>query len=388
MRQNNKGMTLIEVLVGIALVSILFVAVAEMIGYFTKTTQTFRRSVVRDSIQQNVARFSNLPQQLRNSITITGPYTITGLASSYADNDALRKCIQPGGADCTDNTWVGFTLLQGAPGSTMPQAGPSSTNPVRYTSEGGKCDTASPTCPIRVYVEFMAHCPGNPPPPAAAITCDAASNLDIKYTIDQDPGVNLNPPIRTVTNAPGSPNAEPMLSVAIPLASQFNGAKVNSLSFWSSTTDLATSNIYQDTGTGNVEILPTSGTFTPGNARTLLAVDGAIRPGSGAGEACNNTIIGAIRVDNTTDSLQLCTLDSIGSYSWKWIAGASAPAPSNGGSGGSGAGSNKYPYLPNLYLCPVGGSAPCGGLPPCVGQVSNYSACCLGVSAQTCYEFR
>lgn len=382
---NKRGMTLVEVLVAAGLIMLIFVAAAEMIGYFSKTTQTFRRSVVRDSIQQRVARFSNLPQQLKNSIAV-GPYTIPGLSSSYPDNATLRNCIDPIGAnDCTDGAWYGFTLVEGSGTSPLPVAGPSAANPVRYTSEGGRCDTAGPTCPIRVYTSFRPYCNGASP-------CQAAFKLDIIYVIEQDPTVNVNPKIRTVTNDPATTSPQPMLSVAVPLASQFSGSTINSLAFWSSTTDLATSNLFnQATGAGNkgvFEVVPMAGALT-GTAPTLLSVDGAIRPGSGAGEVCSATIVGAIRRENASNSLQICSLNAAGGYSWKWIGGAASPSPTTGGSGAGTGGVAKFPYLPNLYLCPQGGDNTCGIIPPCSGQVTNYAHCCMTLgSAAPCSELR
>lgn len=383
---NNKGMSLIEVLVAMGLLLLIFVAVAQMIGHFSTTTQTFRRAVVRDNIHQRVARFSNLPQQLRNSI-VTGPYTIPGLSSSYADNATLRNCIDPSGAaDCTQGAWYSFTLVEGAGSAPLPVAGPTAANPVRYTSEGGRCDTAGVTCPIRVYTEFQPYC-------TTGTTCTAAFKLDIKYVIEQDPGVTLNPPIRTITNDQTAVNPQPMLSVAIPLAAQYSGASINAIAFWSSTTDLATSNLYnQATGAGGkgvFEIVPLTGTLT-GISPTLLSVDGAIRPGSGNLETCDNTIIGAIRRDNATDSLQICTLGTTaGTYVWKWIGGAAAPTAATGGSGASTGGTAKFPYLPNLYLCPGGGTIACGAVPPCVNQVTNYANCCMSAGVTpACSELR
>jgi len=375
-----------EVMIAVGLMSILFFSVSQLTVQFQKNTQTYRRSVIRDNLMQNVARFSNLPQQLYNSITAVGPYSVSGVATVFPDNTRLRNCINIGGAaDCTANTWYGFTLMQGANGSRLPLSGTSGEGggtftPFRYTSEGGACDTASITCPIRVYTSFRASCP------ASAAACDAAASLEIKYTIDQDPTVDLNPQIRTVTNDPAVPGAQPMLSVAIPLAAQFNGAIANSLSYWSSTTDLATSNVYQHT-TGQVQI--TSGTFTGVTPKTLLTVDGAIRPGSAAGEPCDNTRFGAIRRDEANDSLQVCSTNSAGAPVWKWIAGGSAPSPTTGGSGGSTGGTAKYPFLPNLYLCTVGGTAGCGGLPPCVGQVTHYGHCCNGAGlSEACSQLK
>lgn len=382
---NNRGLSLIEVIIAMGLLMLIFASVAEMIGYFSKTTQTFRRTVVRDNIQQRVARFSNLPQQLRNSI-VAGPYTIPGLTSSYADNATLRNCIDPAGAaDCTQGAWYGFTLVEGSGTAPLPVSGPSAANPVRYTTDGGRCDTASPVCPIRVYTEFRPYCTGASP-------CTAAFKLDVKYVIEQDPGVTINPPIRTATNDPAATNPQPMLSVAVPLAAQFTGASVNALAFWSSTTDLATSNLYnQSTGVGNrgvFEIVPLAGTLTNASP-TLLSVDGAIRPGSGQGEVCSNTIIGAIRRDNGTNSLQICTLNISGAYSWKWIGGANAPTAATGGSGASTGGSAKFPYLPNLFLCPTSGNTACGGLPACAGQVTNFAHCCnISGLSSPCSELR
>lgn len=298
MFMNRRGVGLIEVMVSVAIMSIIMVGATQMITSFNKNVQDARTLANKDQIAEVIAHYATTARALDASATAAGP------------NSPLRKCISGTGTGlCVHGAQSPFELRTPPLGLPPSIAGAAT----YYTRDGALCLPPIPppafvdgseACPIRAQIWFRPRCYGN----IACVPMVHAEYLTIDYMITRAVSTPLNPisglAFRSSCTAGAPPDircppaaANPSIVVAVPMFTNLPAGVVNRAPFWDSTSTLAPSTLEIIPGNGNVVINRTSGDLT-----------GALN--------CNGLNNGAVRTHN--GSLQIC--DGATSR-WKFSAG-------------------------------------------------------------------
>lgn len=321
MLTNKKGFGLIEVMVSVAIMTIIGLGAATMITNMQKGVKDVRTLANRDYVGQMIKHFAGDPRAVAASI----------LPAPIQTN--FRRCVNGALGGMCPNVQTGLRLY--APGGTQ-IAGPPGA-PIRYTPEGAIClGPASVQCPLEAIAWYTPFCPTT-----AACGATIAVRLEINYMVRKSAGISgLEYQSVCSNGAPGCvATAPPAVGIVIPLNNP-TSVVLNRLAYWSSTTGMTESTARQDANTGNLFL------------------------NESAAAACNPSNAGGIRTRNGT--LEVCD----GPLSeWKNAGGEIDSSVSN---------VTGYPNLKNLFLCPAGGIADrCGGATPCIGQVTKLSTCCM-----------
>lgn len=337
MLMNRRGFGLIEVMVSVAIMSIIMVGATQMITDLNNNVKEVRTLSNRDHIAQLVRHYSANTEALRASAINSGP------------NSELTRCVLGTGTGTCTNLGAPreFTLRDTQ--NTISIAGRETGLPqLYYSRDGTQCAPVGVECPIQSSTWYVPVCyPGGCAPTAAYI--------NIYYRVRRAPAVTSRLFFRTActshpTFAPLTPAncaaGTPPISVSLPLFGT-TGGLANRVPFWDTTLSLAPSNIEVITATpgGNIRI------------NNILPIDAA-NPATANCDPVNNN--GALRTNN--GALEICQGSS---STWRHVGGLmNSNTAVNAGVG--------LPYLTNLYVCPAGGNATrCGREPVCMGQVTR-----------------
>lgn len=201
-----------ELLVSVAIIGLI---VNLTTNYFTEVNNRLRsqRAVaVRDQLVATIRRLAGMPATLRSSVALN-------------DNPDVLPCLtQDNADDCTsgvalplklygpviEESWVIIQKsgMVAGPEPTLYHSVVGELPPVvRYDGKGFPCPDAnapSETCPFVVYASVVPQCGIPPPPPGGPVsftprpTCDVADVLQVRYRVEQLPGVYSMMPIASV----------------------------------------------------------------------------------------------------------------------------------------------------------------------------------------------
>lgn len=225
MSRNQRGLSLLEPLIAIALLSILIVPASAIISYCSERLVHDRLTMSKSRTLDLLVRIAGMPASLR--------------AASQADEDIepyngyLKRCLlqeSPAFSICynrnNNGDYYPFRLyLPVTTNKNLPTGGMgfvtsgavsgTRTYPMRFTAGGDPCDTSTSQCsteqyPIEAYTEFLPICPSpieayyyvwtnvKPPGPIypnglePMATCYNAKYIKIKVTVRlSDPALAL-----------------------------------------------------------------------------------------------------------------------------------------------------------------------------------------------------
>jgi prepilin-type N-terminal cleavage/methylation domain-containing protein len=177
--RNNKGFSLIEVIVVIAVLSIIMAAFSDLIV----------------GMQKEVSRMKNKQDRVITNYVIdqalTSPIGIGSSAELLPENEMLKACIKGGATPtCTSNCCTGeveheFFLLDPRDSKPEPglraRLGGTTKYPVYFDRNGGNSCTDS-NCFYHVITKFRARCPGG------IANCSHAESLTTTVEIVAEPG--------------------------------------------------------------------------------------------------------------------------------------------------------------------------------------------------------
>lgn len=221
--KNRQGQSLIQVMLGAALLGILSMAFLSMQSMQQKSQLAVQTGITRNMLQL----------QLQQALVSNAAISKTLADTADSGNVALKNCMLPSGTTCIQTSSLGFYLFDPL-GNKI--AGAGSSSPLRYDYMGSPCTTASPRCLFRVYSSFTSVCPSGSPCSNPAVTST--------FTIDQDPGV---------TPVGGTP-LKPLQSQPIAMGVGVSGQLVGSCEEYTTYSGVVVGNRYcwglaQDMGT-------------------------------------------------------------------------------------------------------------------------------------------
>ncbi len=200
MKNNQRGFSLIFVLVGLGLLSVTLLFVLTYVQTMASQSRYFELTGTRDRIWTSIEMMISQPAAIRNSARASG-------AGGAAMNVDLRNCVNGVIANqCRDQVESGFAFFSpvvaldaaGTPvGVQQISVPPLSPNPLMFDAFGYPCTAGDANCVFVVTTSFIPHCgppaiggmPANPLSPnvfAPSAVCTVAEYLEIKYSIDLD----------------------------------------------------------------------------------------------------------------------------------------------------------------------------------------------------------
>ncbi len=163
-------MNLINLLVGLSLLSIILVGLSQFMTSFNRSLDTSRTTASRDQA------FNEAMSLLQNSKAMKS-------SSQLSTNTSLFACTDPAGTNDCDHGIQKEFVLNNLSGISL--AGTSS-HPVRYSKDGIPCpagSAASEACPMEGIAQFKAFCPSN------AAQCSQAHSIEFSLILQQSPSI-------------------------------------------------------------------------------------------------------------------------------------------------------------------------------------------------------
>ncbi len=181
--RNNKGVSLVQLLVVVAILAILLSAFSDLIVGMQKEVSRMK------SKQDRVITNYVVDQALTSQIGITGS------AELLPENEMLKACVQGGAtSSCASNCCIGeveqeFILVDPRDSSINPRdrmrLGGTTKSPV-YFDKNGNNSCVAPNCRFHVITKFKARCPGG------VSSCDHAESLTTSVqTVPEEGKENL-----------------------------------------------------------------------------------------------------------------------------------------------------------------------------------------------------
>lgn len=328
MLMNRRGFGLIEVMVSVAIMSIIMVGATQMITDFNKNVKEVRTMANRDQIVELIKHYAS---------------NYAAINASAPAGSNLRRCIDGTGAGTCNSAATMQPLELRDTANTRTVAGAA----VFYTRDGALCPVAvgSDQCPIQARAWFSPDCyPAGCPP----IT-QHGEYIIINYSITRVAGVTgLVFRGACTSDVVGCAAPDPVISVAVPMFTGLAPGVAGRVPHWTSTLGWTQSTLEVIPVTGNIMINRKTGAAVGADCGIGVTNSGTLRTNNGALQVCDGT-----------------------SGLWKHAGGrmdssvsSSALPPGRG-----------LPNLPNLYICPAGGNtATCGGAVTCMGQVTRQPA--------------
>ncbi|MGZ3743237.1 MAG: pilus assembly FimT family protein [Pseudobdellovibrionaceae bacterium] len=210
--KKNAGLSVIEVLIAIALLSIYVALSIDFSDSINHSTQLGRTQSTRDRISSGIRNIAGMPVALRNAMRAALPGGVTPF------NLAFYNCVSgTNPTSCNNNQDYPLALF--SPTVAMTSTGallgivqitsPTGTPPVNhFNSFGVPCVVTDPDCLFVVHTSFRAQCPPatltatSPLPTDPAFiglmspmpTCTVAEVVNVAYTVEIDPAlVSLHP---------------------------------------------------------------------------------------------------------------------------------------------------------------------------------------------------
>lgn len=176
--RNEGGQSLISVLMGVALTSIILLGIASMQSSMQKAaaaTQTLiSRNMIQLIIQQSLLKASSLTN------------------NTMINDTVLMTCVYGGNCTAVSSPGNNFKLYdpQGNQVAGLDGGG----NPIRYDYTGALCTVASPQCIFEVLTTYTATCSG----PSPCVNAQVAAT----FTIQQTAGITPvgGTPLKKISN--------------------------------------------------------------------------------------------------------------------------------------------------------------------------------------------
>lgn len=163
---NNKGVSLIEALVVVAIVGVLAVIGLQIVRNQQASLKYLRAAMTRDLLRFRIE------------------YAVLNVNSLYQsanapDNAALKNCLVGGGTSLCSATLAGdFKLVDRVQNSNYFFSSGTISNPISYDINGMTCTSGSTNCMFTVATSYRASCSGG------AASCAFAESLAIHYEIN------------------------------------------------------------------------------------------------------------------------------------------------------------------------------------------------------------
>ncbi len=200
---NNRGLTLIEVLVALGIGSIVLMAVTSMMSLLNSSNKTQLLNQTRNEIvvriRNQALNFDNLKvsAQLTQSLGTAGVTPDFDEPNNIANYEMLAKCMpevtEGAASGCVktsmDITEKGFKFYLANSMSTDPGKATAGEN-IYYHANGSRCasDVAGDPgiCPLQARVWFEPYCLN------FATSCNKAMSLAVRYSVGARPGAKVS----------------------------------------------------------------------------------------------------------------------------------------------------------------------------------------------------